>query len=163
MTDRFRQQPRMVGRLVRLPGIELAARVLLTFVFWTSGLAKLVDFNASAVLMEDFGLAPGWAVNALVLALQLGASLMIILDRGTWLAAGALASFTVLTVPIAHPFWTMSGEAAFRDLTVALEHVSVVGGLAMVAILSGRRAAGSARGREPSDLAASTKGQAVTP
>ncbi len=28
---------------------------------------------------------------------------MIILNRGTWLAAGALAVFTVLTIPIAHP------------------------------------------------------------
>ncbi|MBK1865884.1 DoxX family protein [Aestuariivirga sp. YIM B02566] len=115
---------------------ELVARLLLTFVFWTSGLAKLLDFSANATVMDSFGLYPGWAFNLATLILQLGASAMIILDRGTWLAAAALAIFTVLTVPIAHPFWAKSGEAAFRDMTVALEHISVIGGLAIVCVLS---------------------------
>ncbi|MFZ5673080.1 MAG: DoxX family protein [Pseudomonadota bacterium] len=115
---------------------ELVARLLLTFVFWTSGLAKLLDFSANAAVMDSFGLYPGWAFNLATLILQLGASAMIILDRGTWLAAAALAVFTILTIPIAHPFWAKTGEEAFRDMTVALEHVSVIGGLALACILS---------------------------
>lgn len=114
----------------------ILARLLLTCVFWTAGLGKLIDFSAGAAEMEGFGLTPGWAVNAAVLTLQLGGSLLIILDRWTWLATGALAGFTVLTIPIAHPFWAREGAEAFRDLTVALEHVSVIGGLAVFAILS---------------------------
>lgn len=115
---------------------ELVARLLLTFVFWTSGLAKLLDFSTNATVMDSFGLYPGWAFNLATLILQLGASAMIILDRGTWLAAAALAVFTILTIPIAHPFWAKSGEATFRDMTVALEHISVIGGLAIVCVLS---------------------------
>lgn len=114
----------------------ILARVLLTCVFWTAGLGKLIGFSAGAAEMEGFGLTPGWAVNTAVLALQLGGSLLIILDRWTWLATGALAVFTMLTIPIAHPFWAREGAEAFRDLTVALEHVSVIGGLAVFAILS---------------------------
>jgi transmembrane protein len=114
----------------------ILARLLLTCVFWTAGLGKLIDFSAGAADMEGFGLTPGWAVNAAVLTLQLGGSLLIILDRWTWLATGALAVFTALTIPIAHPFWVREGAEAFRDLTVALEHVSVIGGLAVFAILS---------------------------
>lgn len=106
--------------------------------FWTSGLAKLIDFGGNAAIMEGFGLTPGWLFNAATLALQIGASLMIILDRGTWLATGALAIFNVLTIPIAHPFWAKAGEQALRDMTVALEHVSVIGGLAVYAIMSRR-------------------------
>lgn len=117
----------------------ILARVLLTLVFWSSGLAKLFNFNANAAVMEGFGLAPGWLFNAATLILQIGASLLIILNRYVWLAAGALAVFTVLTVPIAHPFWLKQGEEAFRDITVALEHVSVIGGLALVSILSRKR------------------------
>lgn len=115
---------------------ELVARLLLTFVFWTSGLAKLLDFSANAAVMDSFGLDPGWAFNLATLILQLGASAMIILDRGTWLAAAALAVFTILTIPIARPFWAKAGGEAFRDMTVALEHVSVIGGLALACILS---------------------------
>lgn len=132
------RMPGIIAAILDSRGFDLLARVLLTFVFWTSGLAKLFDFDASAAAMEEFGLHPGWLVNAATLILQIGASLMIVLDRRTWLATGALTVFTVLTVPIAHPFWIKEGEEAFRDMTVALEHVSVIGGLAVFAILSRR-------------------------
>lgn len=112
------------------------ARVVLTFVFWSSGLAKLFDFDASVVEMESFGLYPGWLFNSVTLLLQIGGSLMIIFNRGTWLACGALAAFTILTIPVAHPFWAKEGEEAFRDMTVALEHISLIGGLAIASILS---------------------------
>lgn len=136
--------PGIVAVILDSRAFEILVRCVLTFVFWSSGLAKLIEFGASAAVMETFGLHPGWAVNALTLALQIVASLMIIFDRGTWAAAGALAVFTLLTIPIAHPFWSKEGEEAFRDLTVALEHLSLVGGLAMAAILSRR-----GRGRCP--------------
>ncbi|HEY4250160.1 MAG TPA: DoxX family protein [Roseomonas sp.] len=128
--------PCAIAVILESRGFGILARVLLTSVFWTGGLARLFDCGAGATAMEGFGLHPGGAVNAAVLALQLGASLLVILDRWTWLATGALAVFTLLTIPIAHPFWAREGEAAFRDLTVVLGHVSVIGGLAVFAILS---------------------------
>ncbi|MEI2301133.1 DoxX family protein [Ensifer sp. MJa1] len=128
--------PGMIANILDARAFAILARVLLTLVFWSSGLAKLFEFDANAVMMEGFGLSPGWLVNTATLILQIGASLMIILNRSVWLASGALAEFTVLTIPIAHPFWAKDGEEAFRDMTVALEHVSEIGGLALVAILS---------------------------
>lgn len=133
-----RVMPWPVAGVLDARGFGWTARLLLTFVFWSSGLAKLLDFRGSAALMEGFGLHPGWAVNLAVLLLQLGASVLIILNRRVWLAAAALAVFTLLTIPIAHPFWDRSGEEAFRDLTVALEHVSLVGGLMLAAMLERR-------------------------
>ncbi|MGQ5718339.1 DoxX family protein [Pseudochrobactrum asaccharolyticum] len=126
--------PVMITRVLDAQWFDVLARVLLTLVFWTSGLGKLFDFTASAGIMVDFGLQLGWAYNIATLILQIGASLMIICNRGVWLATGALAVFTVLTIPIAHPFWAKSGEEAFRDMTVALEHISVIGGLAVYAV-----------------------------
>ena len=135
-----RPVPALVAVVLDARGFDILARVLLTFVFWTSGLAKLIDFSANAAMMEGFGLRPGWLVNLLTLVIQIGASLLIILDRRTWLAVAVLVAFTALTVPIAHPFWVKEGEEAFRDMTVAVEHVSLIGGLAVYAILSRRRA-----------------------
>ncbi|NGN44059.1 DoxX family protein [Mesorhizobium sp. CGMCC 1.15528] len=128
--------PRIIATILDSGIFIVLARVLLTLVFWSSGLAKLFDFSTNAAIMESFGLHPGWLVNTITMILQLGASLAIILNRGVWLAAGALAVFTILTIPIAHPFWAKEGEEAFRDLTVALEHVSLIGGLALAAVLS---------------------------
>lgn len=134
--------PRIIASILDSHAFEILARILLTFVFWSSGLAKLLDFSGNVEIMESFGLHPGWVVNAATLVLQIGASLMILFNRGVWLAVGALAVFTILTIPVAHPFWAKEAEEAFRDMTVAVEHVSLIGGLAMGAILSrrGRRA-----------------------
>lgn len=129
----------MIIRILDAPWFDILARILLTLVFWTSGLGKLFDFTASAGIMDDFGLQPGWAYNIATLILQIGASLMIICNRGVWLATGALAVFTILTIPVAHPFWAKQADEAFRDLTVALEHISVIGGLAVYALYSRQR------------------------
>ncbi|MDR0253353.1 MAG: DoxX family protein [Brucellaceae bacterium] len=128
--------PDMIAKILDSRWFDLLARILLTLVFWSSGLAKLFDFTASAGIMDDFGLKPGWIYNLMTLILQIGASLMIICNRGVWLATGALAVFTILTIPVAHPFWAKQGEEAFRDMTVALEHASVIGGLAVYAVYS---------------------------
>lgn len=130
--------PNAIAAILDSRAFDILARVLLTFVFWSSGLAKLFDFTTNAAMMEGYGLQPGWLVNAITLTVLLSASLLIILDRWTWLATGALAVFTLLTIPIAHPFWSMEGEKAFRHMTVAVEHISLVGGLAVFAVLSRR-------------------------
>ncbi|KAB2785876.1 DoxX family protein [Brucella anthropi] len=128
--------PRFIANILDSHASLLLARVGLTFIFWSSGLAKLFNFGANAAEMESFGLHPGWLFNSATLLLQIVGSLMIIFNRGIWLACGALAVFTILTIPVAHPFWAKEGEEAFRDMTVALEHISLIGGLALAAILS---------------------------
>ena len=56
----------------------------------------------------------------------------------TWLGAGALGIFTLLTIPIAHHFWRMEGPMAQFEFYVAVEHLSVLGGMLLVAILAER-------------------------
>ena len=50
--------------------------------------------------------------------------------------AGALALFTLATIPLAHAFWTLPPEAAFGERLIAEEHISVVGGLIVAALLA---------------------------
>jgi len=76
-----------------------------------------------------------------VIVVQLCGSAMIISGKHAWLGAGALAIFTLLTIPIAHAFWLMSGEYAFIEMMFAFEHVTVIGGLMVAAVLSSREAA----------------------
>ncbi|MBP1859844.1 DoxX family protein [Rhizobium herbae] len=109
------------------------ARTILTYMFWASGLAKLIDFNAGVAEMSHFGLEPAPLFNAAVIVTQLGGSALIIANRWAWLGAGALAVFTVLTIPIAHTFWTMQEPIKTLEFYVVMEHITVVGGLMVVA------------------------------
>ncbi len=130
--------PAIIASILDSRAFYLIARILLAFVFLSAASIKLFDFENSANRMASLGLTPGWAFNAGVLTFQICTSLLIIFNRHVWLAAGALAVFTLLTIPIAHAFWSKTGIDAFRDLRVALEHISLIGGLALVAILSRR-------------------------
>lgn len=109
------------------------ARTVLTFMFWGSGLSKLLDFQAGMAEMSHFGLEPAALFNTAVIITQLGGSILIILNRYAWLGAGALAVFTLLTIPIAHSFWAMQEPMTTLEFYVVVEHISIVGALMLVA------------------------------
>ena len=109
------------------------ARTLLTFAFWGSGLAKLIDFPAGVAEMAHFGLEPAVAFNIATIIVQLGGSALVILNRWTWLGAGALGVFTALTIPLVHHFWTMEEPMRTIEFHFVAEHITVIGGLMVVA------------------------------
>lgn len=119
--------------------VALLARVLLTFPFWLSGLMKAIGFEAALAEMRHFGLEPPVPYALLTIVVQLTGSFLIITGRAAWLGAGALIVFTLLTIPIAHAFWTMFGQQAFLEAMVALEHVGLIGGLLLAACFCARR------------------------
>jgi transmembrane protein len=111
--------------------------VLLTFIFWGSGLAKLLDFATAQKEMAMFGLNPTALYAIATIVVQLGGSALVISgSRLAWLGAGALAVFTILTIFIAHRFWEMTGEQAFHEKMFVFEHITVVGGLIIISILA---------------------------
>jgi transmembrane protein len=130
--------PNTIAYLLGQPWFAVLARIVLTFAFWGSGLSKLIDFQGGVAEMASLGFEPAAGFNIAVIIVQLGGSLLIILDRWAWLGAGALAVFTALTVPLVHHFWSMQGPEAMVHFFFVAEHVSVIGGLMLVAILSRR-------------------------
>lgn len=44
--------------------------------------------------------------------------------------------FTLLCIPIGHPFWRMDEPRRTADLQIALEHVALTGGLLLAAVQS---------------------------
>lgn len=109
------------------------ARTVLTFMFWGSGLSKLIDFPGGVAEMAHFGLQPAALFNVAVIITQLGGSALIILNRHAWIGAGALAVFTLLTIPIAHGFWAMEEPMKTIEFYVVVEHLSIVGAMMLVA------------------------------
>ena len=138
--------PNSIAQLLAQRWFGVLARIVLTFAFWGSGLSKLIDFQGGVAEMASLGFEPAAGVNIAVIIVQLGGSLLVILNRWTWLGAGALAVFTALTIPLVHHFWTMQGPEAMVHFFFVAEHVSLIGGLMLVAILSRHSTAAVAEG-----------------
>jgi len=130
--------PTFVSAILRSNVTAFIARLLLVFMFLGSGIDKLLNFAGAQAEMVYFGLNPPWLFAALTIITQLIGSALVLLNRATWLAAGALAIFTVLTIPIAHHFWTMEGQMAQIEFYFVVEHLAVIGGMILVAILAER-------------------------
>ncbi|WP_457093769.1 DoxX family protein [Microvirga sp. P5_D2] len=128
--------PRWIEALLSSRMTETAARAILTFPFWGSGLAKLLNFSGGMAEMSHFGLEPAWFYNSLTIFVQLTGSALIITNSLTWLGAGALGVFTFLTIPIVHAFWRFEGEEAVRAFHTAGEHIGMIGALVLVSVLA---------------------------
>ena len=143
-----------IDHLLRSRLCYLLATSLLTYVFWWSGLTKVLDFEAATGEMTHFGLQPAALFALVTIAVQLLGSMAIVAgSRWAWLGAGALAVFTLSTIPLAHRFWDMTGTEAFLEKALVQDHISVIGGLAVAAILAHqRRQQLSHQEAEPSSL-----------
>ena len=128
--------PNLIQALLTNRGVAFAARVILTFPFWGSGLDKLINFSGGVAEMRQFGLEPAVLFNIAVFTTQLVGSALIISGRSVWLGAGALGIFTALTIPLVHHFWNMQGPAALHAFHTAAEHLGTIGGLLTVSILA---------------------------
>ncbi|UHD45966.1 DoxX family protein [Aureimonas altamirensis] len=129
----------IVHALLRTAWFGILARSVLTFVFWSAGLFGVLDFEGKTAEMAAAGLSPPALFAVAVTFVQLGGSALIIANRLAWLGAGALGVFLALAIPIAHPFWTMEEPQRSFTFYIVMEHVSLIGGLMVVAVLGARK------------------------
>ena len=104
------------------------------------GLNKALDFAGAMDEAVHFGLPVPWLTAALTIILELvGSALVIGGGRLRWLAAIALAGFTLAATFIANRFWEMpAGHERFMTANGFFEHLGLVGGFLLVALLSRR-------------------------
>lgn len=123
------------------PSTEVIFRILVTTFFWMAGLYGIFNFEIIVEEMVAVELPRPGAFAAATIATQLiGSALLVTNYRGLgWVGAGALAVFTLLTIPIGHPFWTFPEPRRTAEFHIALEHITVVGGLLLAGLLSLKR------------------------
>ena len=133
--------PRPLERVLAADATAVIGRISLTCAYWWGGLTKQLDFPGAVAEAHHLGLEPAGVIAGAAIVVQLAGSAMIIVSFGTWLAAGALAVFTLLATLFAHDFWNMQGIERFHNLNSFLEHLGLIGGFVLVAVLDSRRAA----------------------
>ncbi len=127
--------PRAATRMSRFatPAVRWVALLGLCAAYLQGGLNKALDFPAAIAEMQHFGLAPAGPLAAATIALELGASAMILAGFYRWLGALGLAGFTLMATFLANRFWEVTGDARFMIENSFFEHLGLVGGFLLVA------------------------------
>lgn len=116
--------------------VRFIAYLGLCAAYLQGGIVKLTDFPGTIAEMSHFGLTPAPLFAVLVIALELGASLMVLTGRLRWLGAMGLAGFTLLATGIALRYWELPvGQERFMAANSFFEHLGLVGGFLLVAWL----------------------------
>lgn len=97
------------------------------------GFNKATDFAGAVGEMQHFGLSPAAPLAALTIALELGASALILSGYRRWLGALLLGAFTLIATFVANHFWTMAQPERFMAANAFFEHLGLVGGFVLVA------------------------------
>lgn len=100
------------------------------------GFAKLTDWNAAVAEQAHFGMSPPALWAALTIAVEIIGPLLILLGRMVWLEAAMLGAFTLLAALVANAFWRMEGAARFAASNAFFEHVGLVGGAILAALVA---------------------------
>jgi uncharacterized membrane protein YphA (DoxX/SURF4 family) len=117
----------------RFAAVRWVALLLLVSAYLQGGLDKATDFASAIGEMHHFGLEPAAPLALAVIALELGASLLILTGRLRWLGAIALAAFTLAATFVANRFWSAPAADRFMLENGFFEHLGLVGGFLLVA------------------------------
>lgn len=79
----------------RIVALRWVALLLLCAAYIVGPLTKIADFPGAMAEMEHFGLAPAPLLAVGVIVFELAMSKLILIGRWRWLAAMALAAFTL--------------------------------------------------------------------
>jgi uncharacterized membrane protein YphA (DoxX/SURF4 family) len=131
--------------LLRAPWIRWVCLLLLCAAYLQGGINKLTDFNSAIGEMQHFGLSPAAPLAALVIALELGASVAILTGYYRWLGAGFLGVFTLMATFVANRFWEMGGQERFMAANSFFEHLGLTGAFLLVAWLDFQKGSNGTR------------------
>ncbi|HEX2525696.1 MAG TPA: DoxX family protein [Geminicoccus sp.] len=115
------------------PAALLFARLMLILPYWVGGLSKLFDLSGAMGAAVRSDLNPAWAFVSLTILAEIGGSLLVIVDRWTWLGAGILGVLTILDTFVVHRFWGADGSLRVEQLRNFLEHIALAAAFLLVA------------------------------
>jgi uncharacterized membrane protein YphA (DoxX/SURF4 family) len=116
------------------------ALLLLVAPYLQGGINKALDFSGAVAEMRHFGLEPAAPMALATIALELGASALVLTGQMRWLGAMLLALFTLAATLLANRFWSAPLADRFGLENSFFEHLGLVGGFLLVAWLDRNQA-----------------------
>lgn len=116
----------------------IVGRSIISSFFLIAGIFGIFNFGVIVSEMKSVSLPSPEAFAVATIATQLIGSILLISNVAglAWLGAGILAVFTLLCIPVGHPFWTFDEPRRTHEFQIALEHIALTGGLLLAAIAS---------------------------
>ncbi len=131
--------PRFVDAILNWQGTWFLARLALVGAYLVGAVAKLTDWPAAIAEQTHFGMNPPAVWAALTIGVELVGPMLILSGRLVWLGAGMLGVFTLLAAFTANAFWAMpGGQDRFMATNAFFEHIGLVGGFVLVALIAER-------------------------
>ena len=113
--------------------LALVARILLAFMFVTSGWDKLIGFSGTAGFIASRGLPLPTLATAIAVICELGIGLMLLVGFKARWAGIVLAVFTVAAGILFHDYWNMSGADVMANKINFMKNISIAGGMLAIA------------------------------
>jgi putative oxidoreductase len=126
----------------------LAGRLMFVALFLPAGAGKLAQFAGTAGLIASKGLPLPTLLAGATVALELGASLAVLLGWRVRWAAVALFGFTLLAGFLFHDFWSVAPEAVMGQRQAFFKNIGIAAGLLVLAAVGGGRIGLDARRAE---------------
>jgi uncharacterized membrane protein YphA (DoxX/SURF4 family) len=115
------------------PAVRWIALLGLCAAYLQGGIVKVANIGGAVAEMNHFGVSPALPVAILVIALELVASVAILVGCGRWLGALALSAFTVAASFMANRYWELGAAERFAAENAFYEHLGLAGGFLLVA------------------------------
>jgi uncharacterized membrane protein YphA (DoxX/SURF4 family) len=109
------------------------ALLCLCSAYLQGGLTKAFDFCAALEEMKQFGLRPPAPLAIMVIAMEIGASVLVLSGFFRWAGALMLGGFTLAATFLANRFWDAPLPKRYATENSFFEHLGLVGGFILVA------------------------------
>lgn len=126
----------IVARLAPLfctEAMHWIALLLLCGAYLQGGLTKAFDFRAALDEMKQFGLRSRTPLTVAVIAMEMGASVLVLSGLFRWAGALMLGAFTLAATFVANRFWEVPLPKRYPMENSFFEHLSLIGGFILVA------------------------------
>lgn len=115
--------------------IALVGRIMLALVFVLAGYNKLGTTAATATYMASHGIPLSGILVYGAIAVELIGGLMLMAGLYARWTAGALGLYTLALALIFHAYWAMPAAEARIQRSSFLGHLSMIGGMLVIAAL----------------------------
>lgn len=118
------------------PSIPFLGRLLIAYIFATSGLAKIVAWDGNIAYMSTRHLPLIPVLLAIALVIEVGGSLCLITGYQARVAAMVMFLYLTAVTLLFHNYWAAPANLAGMLETHFRKNLAIMGGLLMVAAFS---------------------------
>ena len=118
------------------PVVPLVGRLLITYIFATSGVAKVVAWQSNVQYMSTRHLPIIPVLLAAAAVIELGGSLCLITGYQARAAAMVMFLYTTILTVLFHNYWAATGMLAGMQETHFRKNVAIMGGLLVATVLT---------------------------